>query len=194
MMQKKFSILFIIFSIALHTFAQRGLVNTNKSPFAVMQTMGINDVSWTSGFWKERFSVCRDIMFPQLWQTYTSDTICYAFKNFKVAAGIEPGRFRGPSFHDGDFYKTLEAAAALYASTGDPKIDRLMDDAISVIAKSQRQDGYVYTKNIIEEKQSGKSMMFDDVLSFEAYNFGHLMTAACIHHRATGKKTYWTSQ
>ena len=94
MMQKKFSILFITFSIALHTFAQRGLVNTNQSPFAVMQTMGINDVSWTSGFWKERFSVCRDIMFPQLWQTYTSDTICYAFKNFKVAAGMETGRFR----------------------------------------------------------------------------------------------------
>ncbi|MBK8951662.1 MAG: glycoside hydrolase family 127 protein, partial [Chitinophagaceae bacterium] len=28
---------------------------------------------------------------------------------------------------------------------------------------------------------------FDDKLSFEAYNFGHLMTAACVHHRATGK-------
>lgn len=31
-------------------------------------------------------------------------------------------------------------------------------------------------------------MVFDDVLSFEAYNFGHLMTAACIHYRTTGKK------
>lgn len=29
--------------------------------------------------------------------------------------------------------------------------------------------------------------MFDDKLSFEAYNFGHLMTAACVHYRATGK-------
>jgi DUF1680 family protein len=188
MMQKKFLILFLSFAFALFTHAQRGLVNTSQSPFAAMKTMGINDVSWTSGFWKERFSVCRDMMFPQLWQTYTSDTICYAFKNFKVAAGMETGRFRGPSFHDGDFYKTLEAAAALFAATRDPKIDRLMDDAIAVIAKAQRADGYVYTKNIIEEKQSGKSMAFDDVLSFEAYNFGHLMTAACIHHHATGKK------
>ncbi|RZM06368.1 MAG: glycoside hydrolase family 127 protein, partial [Pedobacter sp.] len=31
--------------------------------------------------------------------------------------------------------------------------------------------------------------MFDDKLSFEAYNFGHLMTAACVHYRATGKKS-----
>ena len=29
--------------------------------------------------------------------------------------------------------------------------------------------------------------MFDDKPSFEAYNFGHLMTAACVHYRATGK-------
>lgn len=188
MMKKKSGILVLSIAFALFTHAQRGLVNTSQSPFAAMQTMGLNDVSWTAGFWKERFSVCRDMMFPQLWQTYTSDTICYAFKNFKVAAGMEAGRFRGPSFHDGDFYKTLEAAAALYAATKDPNIDRLMDDAIAVIAKAQRPDGYVYTKNIIEEKQSGKSMMFDDVLSFEAYNFGHLMTAACIHNSSTGKK------
>ncbi|MEY3576778.1 MAG: hypothetical protein RL394_360 [Bacteroidota bacterium] len=188
MIQKKFIILLLTLSHVLFTHAQRGLVNTSQSPFAAMQTMGINDVSWTAGFWKERFSVCTNTMFPQLWQTYTSDTICYAFKNFKVAAGMETGRFRGPSFHDGDFYKTLEAAAALYAAAKDPKIDRMMDDAIAVIAKAQRADGYVYTKNIIEEKQSGKSMAFDDVLSFEAYNFGHLMTAASIHHRATGKK------
>jgi DUF1680 family protein len=155
MMQKKSGILALLIAIALFTLAQRGLVNNSQIPFATMQTMGINDVSWTAGFWKERFSVCRDIMFPQLWQTYTSDTICYAFKNFMVAAGMEAGRFRGPSFHDGDFYKTLEAAAALYAATRDPKIDRLMDDAIAVIAKAQRADGYVYTKNIIEEKQYG---------------------------------------
>ena len=31
--------------------------------------------------------------------------------------------------------------------------------------------------------------MFDDKLSFEAYNFGHLMTAASVHYNATGKAT-----
>ena len=28
---------------------------------------------------------------------------------------------------------------------------------------------------------------FTDPLQFEAYNLGHLLTAACIHYRATGK-------
>jgi DUF1680 family protein len=62
-----------------------------------------------------------------------------------------------------------------------------MDTAISVIAAAQKADGYIYTKNIIEQRKTGGQQMFDDELSFEAYNFGHLMTAACIHYRATGK-------
>jgi uncharacterized protein len=144
-------------------------------------------VEWTNGFWAERFAVCRDQMMPLLWKTYTSDSICFAFRNFKVAAGLDTGRFRGPSFHDGDFYKTLESVAAVYAVTGNRQLDSWMDTAISVIAAAQKADGYIYTKNIIEQRKTGGQQMFDDELSFEAYNFGHLMTAACIHYRATGK-------
>ncbi|MFC0775229.1 aceric acid hydrolase [Terrimonas alba] len=167
--------------------AQTSLVNTRASSHAKLTGVGMVDVKWTKGFWAERFAVCRDAMLPQLWQTYTSKDICYSFQNFRVAAGLDTGRFHGPSFHDGDFYKTLEAVAAMYASTRDPQLEKWMDGAIDVIGKAQKQDGYIYTKNIIEQKKSGKEKIFDDQLSFEAYNFGHLMTAACVHYRATGK-------
>ncbi|TAH05834.1 MAG: glycoside hydrolase family 127 protein, partial [Sphingobacteriales bacterium] len=183
---KKYLIITTIF-FSQQVMAQHGLVNTQGSPHAKLTSVGMSDVQWTKGFWAERFVVCRDNMVPQLWKIYTSDTVCYSFKNFKIAAGIDTGRFRGPSFHDGDFYKTLEAVAAMYASTKDKKMDAMMDEAIAVIAKAQKEDGYIYTKNIIEQRKSGKEKMFDDQLSFEAYNFGHLMTAACVHHRATGK-------
>jgi DUF1680 family protein len=169
--------------------AQNSLVNTSQSPHAKLTSIGLTDVQWTKGFWAERFEICKDSMVPHLWQTYTSKTMCYAFQNFRIAAGLDTGKFRGPSFHDGDFYKTLEAMAAMYAATKDEKINAQMDEAIAVIAKAQRPDGYVYTKSIIEQKKNGKSEMFDDKLSFEAYNFGHLMTAACVHYRATGKTT-----
>ena len=148
---KKIIIISII-SLSQNVMAQNGLVNTQGSPHAKLGTVGMSDVQWTKGFWAERFSVCRDAMVPQLWNIYTSDTVCYSFKNFKVAAGIDTGRFRGPSFHDGDFYKTLEAVAAMYAATKDKKLDAMMDDAIAVIAKAQKADGYIYTKNIIEQK------------------------------------------
>lgn len=173
----------------LSLLAQNGLVSTGNSPKAALNSVGISDVQWTNGFWAERFAVCRDAMLPQLWQTYTSKNMCYSFQNFRVAAGLDTGRFRGPSFHDGDFYKTLEAVAAMYASTKDAKLEAWMDEAIAVIGKAQKADGYIYTKNIIEQRKTGSEKMFDDQLSFEAYNFGHLMTAACVHYRATGKTT-----
>ena len=177
----------IVAFVTLNVSAQNSLVNTSQSPHAKLSSVGLGDVQWTKGFWAERFAVCRDAMVPQLWATYTSDTICYAFKNFKVAAGIDTGRFRGPSFHDGDFYKTIEAVAAMYASTKEKKLEGWMDHAIAVIGKAQKADGYIYTKNIIEQNKTGQEKMFDDKLSFEAYNFGHLMTAGCVHHAATGK-------
>jgi DUF1680 family protein len=184
---KKTIITNVIVLLAIISSAQNSLVNTFSSPHAKLTGVGMNDVQWTKGFWAERFAVCRDAMVPQLWATYTSDTICYSFKNFRVAAGLDTGRFRGPSFHDGDFYKTLEAVAAMYAATKDKKLDTWMDEAIAVIGKAQKEDGYIYTKNIIEQRKTGQAKMFDDKLSFEAYNFGHLMTAACVHYHATGK-------
>jgi uncharacterized protein len=184
---KTYFITSFIILFALQLSAQNGLVNTNASPHAKLSSIGLSDVQWTKGFWAERFAVCRDSMLPHLWQTYTSKDMCYSFQNFRIAAGLDTGRFRGPSFHDGDFYKTLEAVAAMYASTKDKKLDAWMDEAIAVIARAQKEDGYIYTKSIIEQKKSGQAKMFDDKLSFEAYNFGHLMTAACVHHAATGK-------
>src|SRR5688500_5415961 len=166
---------------------EKALVNTSASGFAKLAGVDLDAVHWTDGFWAERFDVCRDSMVPNLWRIYTDANISHAFKNFEIAAGLDTGSHKGPSFHDGDFYKTLEAVASVYAVTKDRKLDDLMDKAIAVIAKSQRADGYIYTKAMIEQRNTGAQNQFQDRLSFEAYNIGHLMTAACIHHRATGR-------
>jgi DUF1680 family protein len=184
---KKNGLIYCFLLLMFSSSAQNGLTNTTQSPHAKLNSVGMSDVHFTKGFWAERFAVCKDSMVPHLWATYTSKDMCYAFQNFRVAAGLDTGKFRGPSFHDGDFYKTLEAVAALYAATKDKKLNAMMDEAIAVIAKAQKDDGYIYTKSIIEQKKTGQAKMFDDKLSFEAYNFGHLMTAACVHYRATGK-------
>ncbi|CAG5068966.1 Non-reducing end beta-L-arabinofuranosidase [Dyadobacter sp. CECT 9623] len=171
-------------------FAQENaLVNTSRSTHAKLHGTDMNAVEWTTGFWADRFKVCRETMVPNLWKVYTDPELSHSFRNFEIAAGLKEGNFKGPSFHDGDFYKTFEAVAGMYAATKDPKLDALMDHAIEVMAKAQRADGYIYTKAIIQQKQKGEAKMFDDRLSFEAYNFGHLMTAACVHYRATGKST-----
>lgn len=187
---KKFVLTILISIVSIWNLnAQDALVNTHRSPYAKLWGAGWSNIKFTEGFWRDRFEILNKVMIPSIWNIYTSDTVCYAFQNFKIAAGLEKGAFRGPSFHDGDFYKTLEALAAAYAVTKNEQLDKWMDEAIAVIEKAQRPDGYIYTKNIIEQKTSGVVKMFDDRLSFEAYNFGHLMTAACVHYRATGKKS-----
>ncbi|WP_316810034.1 glycoside hydrolase family 127 protein [Pedobacter heparinus] len=166
---------------------EKSLVNTKESSHAKLHSPNMKDVSWTKGFWADRFKVARETMVPNMWDIYNDEHISHAFKNFEIAAGLDTGMHKGPSFHDGDYYKTLEAMASMYASTNDPHLLAKMDKAITVIAKSQREDGYIYTKAMIEQRKTGSKNQFQDRLSFEAYNIGHLMTAACVHYRATGK-------
>ncbi|WP_316829871.1 glycoside hydrolase family 127 protein [Pedobacter aquatilis] len=167
----------------------KALVNNAGSPYAKLHSINMTDVKWTKGFWADRFKVATETMVPNMWAIYNDPKISHAFKNFEIAAGLDTGSHSGPSFHDGDYYKTLEAVAVLYASTKNPKLNEMMDKAIAVIGKSQREDGYIYTKAMIEQRKTGSNNQFQDRLSFEAYNIGHLMTAGCVHYRATGKTT-----
>lgn len=171
------------------TAQDKAITNTSESPFAKQRAVNMEDVSWTKGFWAERTETCYDHMVPHLWEVYTRADISHAYRNFEIAAGLHEGEHKGPSFHDGDFYKTLEAVCALYAQTKDAKLLQMIDEVIPVIAKSQRADGYIYTKATIDQRNSGENIEFQDRLSFEAYNIGHLMTAGCIHYRVTGNKS-----
>lgn len=182
---------FCLFGLASNLIAQtKGLVNTSSSPYAKLSSVKMDAVVWTDGFWAERFQVCKESMVPNIWDIYNDPKVSHAFRNFEIAAGLKEGEHSGPSFHDGDFYKVLEAMAASYAVTKDPKVDEEMDKAIAVIAMCQQDDGYIYTPAIIQKRNNkGTGSAFQDKVNFETYNLGHLMTAACVHHRATGKRS-----
>ncbi len=183
----KIGLLAICFSSLCVHAQDKALVNTSGSKYAKLHGVNMAGVSWTKGFWADRFKVATETMVPNMWAIYNDPKISHAFKNFEIAAGLDTGSHAGPSFHDGDYYKTLEAVAVLYASTKNPKLNTMMDKAIVVIGKSQREDGYIYTKAMIEQRKTGSNNQFQDRLSFESYNIGHLMTAGCVHYRATEK-------
>ncbi len=187
-MQKKLNIVILIIATCLSMRGQnKPLVNTSHSPYAKLYAVDIEDVIWTSGFWAERFAICRDSMIPKMWNIFNNPDISHSYRNFEIAAGKAKGVHQGPPFHDGDFYKWFEGMASVYAITHDVKTDSLMDEIIRTITKAQRKDGYIHTPVIIEMLNTGKSSEFKNRLNFETYNIGHLMTAACIHYRATGK-------
>jgi DUF1680 family protein len=171
----------------------QALIDTSQSPHAKMHMVGIGDVKWNGGLLGERFEVCRTTMIPHMWNIFKDDTESHAWSNFLIAAGLGRGRdgkFHGPPFNDGDFLKWVEALAQIYAVTRDPKIDAQMDEIIAVVAKAQREDGYLHTQKIIPQRQGdARAKEFSEREHFETYNMGHLMTTACVHHRATGKTT-----
>lgn len=159
------------------------------APHGVVGPVGVGEARWTTGFWADRFATCRDETVPAMGRLMEGTDRSQFLENFLVASGKKQGKHRGPAWNDGDYYKWLEAAAHLYAVTGDPALDRRMDLAIAAIAEAQREDGYLHTPVLIANRNGDGSVKpFQDRLNFEMYNFGHLFTAACAHFRATGKR------
>lgn len=182
----------------------------SRSKYACMANTELDAVQWTDGFWGERFKVYSGTSLQSMWNTWNTPEVSHGFRNFEIASGACPGEHWGPPFHDGDLYKWLEGVAAVYAVNKDSELDKLMDHVISYIVKSQREDGYIHTPVIIEEKNKGidthsnahkntvigtkvgaedEKGAFANRLNFETYNLGHLMMAGITHYRATGKKT-----
>jgi DUF1680 family protein len=167
-----------------------GLTDTSASPHAVVRSVGLNEVRWTRGFWADKFATCCETMVPRMGTLMVGTEPSQFLQNLRIAAGEVQGKHRGPPWNDGDFYKWLEAAAAAFAVSHDATLDRRMDAVIGVIARAQSADGYVHTPVLIRKRNGDQNARpFQDRLDFETYNLGHLITAACVHHRATGKSS-----
>ena len=214
---KKLLLIVLVCCCATPTYTQaQGLTDMSRSKQAKMQNLPMGATQWTGGFWGDRFQMLSTTGIWDMWETWNTpyETIdalglhgSHGFANFQVAAGTIKGKHHGPPFHDGDMYKWLEACAAVYAVTKDPKIDALMDQFIEQVALAQRADGYIHTPVVISERNAGidshavkenaagieigkdQKHAFASRLNFETYNLGHLMTAGIIHKRATGKTT-----
>ena len=188
-----------VFATGPATAGDRAIIDTTRSPHATMQMVDLDAVRWTGGLLGERFGACRDSMIPYLWTVLRDPKESHAWDNFLMAAGRGEGRGdgrpHGPPFNDGDFLKWLEAliqaeavapveTAAATAAVQVPAVDEI----IAVIAEAQRDDGYLHTPTIVRQRRSAADAKeFADREHFETYNMGHLMTTACVHHRATGK-------
>ena len=172
--------------VAVSAANDRGVTNTSSSPFVKLRSVDMDDVRWTRGFWADKHAICRSAMIPTIEKALHDPRNAARLSNFRVAAGLQEGTHQGTDWGDGDCYKWLEAMAHLYAVTRDDRLDRLMDEWIRIIGKAQAPDGYLST-NI---QLNPKKQRWQKLHHHELYNFGHLLTAACIHHRATGKDDF----
>jgi uncharacterized protein len=181
----------ILFAFAAPAGAAGPLVDTSSSPRATVHAVGLDEVRWTNGFWFDRFESLRTKMLPGMIRLMEGTEHSQYLENFRIAAGLVEGRPRGATFNDGDFYKLLEAASATLAVTNDAVLARHLENTIDVIARAQRADGYIHTPVLVRARLGDTNAVpFSDRRNFEMYNMGHLMTAACVHHRVTGQSNF----
>lgn len=121
----------------IHTHKQ-AITNTSGSPFVKLKSINITDCKWTEGFWVNKFKIAEDVMVP-----YTGDVLCgdiaHALNNFKIAAGLIEGKHKGMFWHDGDFYKFMEAKMYVYAQNCDDNLRKELDEYIEIKGKLKKK-------------------------------------------------------
>ena len=181
----------VLFAFTSAGHAAGALAENSPSPHAVVRAVGLNEAQWTDGFWFNRVENLRTNMLPTMVRLMDGTNYSQYLENFRIAAGLAEGRPRGAPFNDGDFYKLLEAMAATLAVTNDVFLANYLERAIAVIAQAQRADGYLHTPVLIRARNGdANARPFQDRNNFEMYNIGHLITAACVHHRLTGRTNF----
>ena len=161
-----------------------GIINTADSPHVKFRSIGISDCRWTTGFWAGKVKQCAEVMVPYMGGLLKGD-IGHGLNNFKIAAGLKKGGHHGFAWHDGDFFKWMEACCYIYAQNGDAGIIYELEEIIHIIGQAQEADGYLHTQLQIEGIAH-----FSNRKYHEMYNCGHLYTSACIHHRVTGSNSF----
>ena len=144
-----------------------------------MKELTARQVHINDTFWSPRLSVnAQNAIFHQ-WEQL-ENTRC--IDNFRIAAGEKGGFREGWFFADSDAYKWLDAASRIYSLHPDPKLASIMDDFISLIARAQQPDGYIFTYNQIHFPNR---RWVNLQVEHELYCLGHLIEAGVSHHYAT---------
>lgn len=164
--------------------------NTSKvklSQALVLKPISVSDCRWTNGFWADKFKLCQDAMVPYM-EKLLCGNIGHALNNFKIVAGLKKGKHKGMFWHDGDFYKWIEAAILIYAHSRDKKLLKTINNYIDIIGQAQEMDGYIQTQIQLRDEVD----RYENRKYHEMYNTGHLLISACKHFTITGKKNFLT--
>jgi DUF1680 family protein len=157
-----------------------------------IQGVPFNLVSINDQFWLPKIETNRTVTIPSSFKKCEETG---RVENFVLAAK-KTGKFLTTfPFDDTDIYKIIEGASFSMSVHPDPALDKYVDSLITLVAKAQEPDGYLYTARTIDPAHphawSGKERWVQEsVLSHELYNSGHLFEAASAHYLATGKRNF----
>lgn len=161
-----------------------------KAPDNSIRPIPFTDVKLTNGFWKERMQTELDVTVP-----FSVEHGAPAVERFRrcaeFLAGHETELPQTHRFISSDLYKVMEGVAYSLMLRPNEKLETWMDNTISLIAASQKEDGYLYISHICGNPNPGEmgEKPYSYVIhSHELYNMGHLYEAAVAYFAATGKR------
>lgn len=148
----------------------------------------IDSINITDNFWRKMMELVRIHVIPYQWEAL-NDRIkgaepSYCMQNFKIAAGMMEGEFKGFVFQDSDFAKWIEAVGFSLMWHKDENLENTADEAIDIVCAAQQPDGYLDTYYIINGLDKRWTNLRDN---HELYCLGHMIEGAVAYYQATGK-------
>lgn len=152
---------------------------------------GLKQVKITDRFWAHYQELLREVVLPYQWEAL-NDRVegaepSHCIHNLKVAAGDIKGTYEGPVFQDHGILTWLEAAGGSLAHHPDTELEALADEAIDLLARVQRPDGYLNSYFIVHAPEARWTNLME---CHELFCAGHLMEAAVAYSQATGKNKF----
>ncbi len=119
-----------------------GVVSTERSPYCQLRPVPISAVTMLPGFWKARMDANRERGIPNLYRLLEEHGV---LDNLRRISGRKEAERRGPFWTDSDLAKWMEAAAFSLQSEPDPRLRKMLDEAVDDLVAIQREDGYLHS-------------------------------------------------
>jgi DUF1680 family protein len=158
----------------------RNVIEISHSLHARLRPVPVDAVILNDTFWAPVLKQVREVTLPS---QHHQLEITGRIDNFRRAAGMIEGTFKGYFFNDSDVYKWMEAAAWTQAIQPDSDLQAWMEELSGLIETAQRPDGYLntyFTFEKADERWTNLGMMH------ELYCAGHFIQAAIACYRALG--------
>ena len=146
----------------------------------------IHNANIEDALWNRMRETVRREGIPYQWEAL-NDRIpgaepSYCMRNFRIAAGKQPGQHAGFVFQDSDVAKWIEGAAYSLRWHPDEALEAVIDGAIEEVVAAQQPDGYLDTYYIINGLDRRWTNLKDN---HELYCAGHMIEAAVAYYRVT---------